>query len=118
MTCSCGCTAPHKIARRQTADSIRLDLWSDGSVTSGIGIPLPGIGTARSSFEADRDLAAGWLACAEIELYDASEVTRLVRSARRAVRQRSDSPRAAMLNYFAGRSIRTLKAGTFRWENR
>lgn len=116
--CSCGCSAAHKIARRQTADGIRLDLWSDGGVTSGMGFSVRGIGVARSNFEMELNVKAGWLAFAEIELYDSGEVSRLIQSARRAVRQRCDMPREAMLRYFRGERIRTMKAGrTFRWES-
>jgi len=114
--CSCGSVAAHKIARRQTADGIRLDLWSDGTITSGMGFMLQGLGAARSDYEAERDVEAGWLLFAEVELYDGAEVARLAKCARKAVRQRSDSPREAMLRYFRGERVRTMKAGrTFRW---
>ena len=114
--CSCGCTGAHRIARRETADGIRLDLWSDGTVNSGMGFAVPGVGAARSDYEAELDVAAGWLAFAEVALYDAAEVSRLVRCARRAMRQRSEHPREAMQRYFRGQRIRPLKAGrTFMW---
>lgn len=114
--CPCGCSAAHKIAHRQTADGIRVTLWSDGTVTSGMGFCIRGIGAARSNYEAEKDVEAGWLAFAEIELYDLAEVSRLVRAARKAVRQRSDTPQEAMIRYYRGENIRTMKAGrTFRW---
>lgn len=81
-----------------------------------MGFALPGVGVARSSFEAERDLKAGWLLFAEIELYDGQEVPRLAKAARKAVRQHCDTPKEAMLRYFRGERLRTMKAGrTFRW---
>lgn len=114
--CPCGSKTAHRIARRDTADGIRIDLWSDGTVTSGMGFQIPGVGVSRSNFEIARDVEAGWLAFGEVELYDAAEISRLIAAARRAIRQRCDAPRAAMLRYFSGYHLRPLKGGTtFEW---
>jgi hypothetical protein len=36
--CSCGETAPHVIARRETADGIAIQIWHDGAVTGRHGL--------------------------------------------------------------------------------
>lgn len=114
--CPCGTSGAHRIARRLTYDGKQVELWSDGCVTADMGFGIRGIGTARSDYECSLDVKAGWLAFGEIELYDGREVSRLVQCARRAVRQRCEIPRTAMLRYFRGERIRTMKAGrTFQW---
>ena len=47
MTCSCGTTSAHEIARRTTSDGVVLLFWSDGLVTGRVGHYLPGIGAKR-----------------------------------------------------------------------
>jgi hypothetical protein len=45
--CSCGEREHHPIAQRSTADGIRVVLWSDGSVTGGMGAGLHGVPIRR-----------------------------------------------------------------------
>jgi hypothetical protein len=114
--CSCGSAIPHKIVRRRTADDKEVSLWSDGQVTAGIGFCIRSIGVSHSDHECSLNVEAGWLVFGEIELYDGAEVARLVKCARRAVRQKLEIPRIAMIKYFQGKRLRTMKAGrTFRW---
>lgn len=105
-----------RLARRKTFDGYIVELHDDGQVTGAMGAVIPGVGLAQSAWARDRDVEAGWLALGDVCLYDMSEVARLVLSARKAVRQRSDAPLRAMRLYFAGKRIQTLKSGaTFRW---
>lgn len=109
--CSCGVKKDHVMATRKTADDKVVKLWSDGGVTSALGTCLPGIGTAKSAFETKKNVEAGWLAFAEVELYDFSEVSALVKAARRAVRNRFLDPRDYMLRSMKGEKFRVGKHG-------
>lgn len=114
--CSCGCSQIHKVARRETSDGVTLQLWSDGSVTYALGIYIKGTKSARTSYQSSKNLEAGHLLFSVVELYDFKEVPQLLKSARKAVRQKSDSPYRAMVNYFNGRKIKSLDSGkTFCW---
>jgi hypothetical protein len=42
--CSCGCTEPHVIARRKSADDYTLKVWADGDVTFFFGHYIRGFG--------------------------------------------------------------------------
>lgn len=68
------------IATRKTADDIVVQLWSDGAITTGMGTVVGQ--EARSEEKLSLYLAAGWLVMGEVELYDASEVKRLLLAAR------------------------------------
>jgi hypothetical protein len=85
VKCSCGKTEAHEIARRQMADGVDVLLYSDGDVTTRMGIYPKGVGRARSG--ASGALRAGHLVMEEVCLYDWVEVGRLVHAARRAVEQ-------------------------------
>jgi len=84
-TCSCGETAPHVIARRETADGIAVQIWHDGAVTGRHGRALPGIPVARprTAEAIERERSAARLLADEISLYDLAEVPRLYECARR-----------------------------------
>jgi|GEM_PF-3363302 hypothetical protein len=75
-------TEPNVIARRATADGKHVCLWSDGYLTWALGFFIKGAAKPRT--EAGRDLAtrAGWLVLGDVELYEASEITNLVKAAR------------------------------------
>ena len=76
--CACGDHAPHVTATRTCADGGRVELWSDGSVTSGCYYVVRGR-------RATAPLAAALTACAVLRawvaLYSAAEVEPLYRRA-------------------------------------
>jgi hypothetical protein len=80
--CSCGDRRAHVIARRSTADGKHVALWSDGSLTWALGVAVRGSANPRTPEARQRALAAGWLVLGDVELYDADEVSGLVRAAR------------------------------------
>ncbi len=47
LSCSCGNTDPHTIARRRTVEDIDLAFWSDGQLTGRFGHYLLEIGRKR-----------------------------------------------------------------------
>lgn len=77
-TCTCGDAAPHVTATRASFDGGRVELWSDGSVTSGFAYVVRGR-------RAPAPLAAALTACdvlrAWAPLYAAAEVEALYRGA-------------------------------------
>lgn len=107
-------TEPTIIARRSTIDGKHVLLWSDGLVTWAMGYRITGVGAARSDFECSLDLEAGWLVMGEACVYESAEIARLVKAARKAVRQSSCIPLVAMRHYFRGDRLRTSRR-TFRW---
>lgn len=76
------------IARRRTADSVGVCLWSDGAISGVLGFKLPGVPMRRprTAEARDRALCAGWLLLGEVELWDLSEVPALYRAAEKAAR--------------------------------
>lgn len=84
--CTCGCTEAHRIATRTTADGIFAVLWSDGMVTSALGLALRGVPMVRPrTAEAfQRALRAGWAFMGRVELFDASEIGGLYQQCRAA----------------------------------
>lgn len=80
--CMCGETKDHIIARRSTADGKHVALWSTGELTWALGFLVRGSARPRTDEQRERALAAGWRVMAEVELYDADEVSALVRAAR------------------------------------
>lgn len=72
MICSCGESKSHVIARRLTSDGLRVQLWSDGSISGGFGA-LPGV-PSRVPRDRDTALAAGWMFLGWVELYDREEI--------------------------------------------
>lgn len=111
ITCSCGTHENHEVARRTTLDGKRVVLWSDGLVTGAMGWGIKGVGAARTAYETSKNIEAGWLAFDEIDLYEYTDVGRLVRSARAAVRQASQEPRRYMRAKMAGATFKAVKRG-------
>ena len=78
IPCTCGDHSPHVTATRTCADGGRVELWSDGSVTSGHQYVVRGRRAAAP-------LAAALTACAVLRgwapLYSAAEVEPLYRRA-------------------------------------
>lgn len=85
LTCPCGETAAHVIARRETADGIAVQIWHDGAVTGRHGRALPGVPVARprTPGAVERERGAARLLADEVSLYDLAEVPRLYECARR-----------------------------------
>lgn len=72
------------IARRKTYDDKAIALWSDGSLTwGGIGRTIEGSPNAKTPAAKDAALKAGWLVLGEVEVYDAEDVPRLIKVARK-----------------------------------
>lgn len=100
LTCGCGNPKPHRLAARETSDGKRVELWSTGAVTGGMGFALDGVPIARPRSAEARTVAlrAGWLLIGEVELWDRAEVPALYAACRR-VAARGGEPgdvRAAM----------------------
>lgn len=72
-------------ARRTTADGKHVCLWTDGSLTWALGYAIRGAWFQPKPENRDRAMRAGWLVLGDVEAYDASEVSDLVRAARWAV---------------------------------
>lgn len=70
-------------ARRRTYDNQLIVLWADGDITRGI------TGTLISRRV---PMAAAWLVMDELCLYDYSEVKGLIKTARRAIKQKRLAP--------------------------
>lgn len=109
--CSCGCAETHEVARRTTADGKLVVLWSDGLVTGFLGFRVRGVGASRSTYEAGKDMEAGWLMLDEVCLYDFAEVGALVHAARRSVRQRLLPAAEFMRRTLGGERFRTVRRG-------
>lgn len=84
-SCTCGNDQPHIVARRRTADDVAVEIWHDGAITGRAGRALPNVPIARPRTEAGRlvAVAAASLVAGEIELYEVTEVPRLVACAKR-----------------------------------
>ena len=97
--CSCGCTEPHQIARRTTADGVRLAVWSDGAVTLAVGIYLRGLGIPRSAWARATRARAVRLVMGDLEMFDATEIPPLVKAAEATYRHTwsSDHDRRAFV---------------------
>lgn len=83
--CSCGESAPHVIAKRETADGIGVWIWHDGAITGRHGRALPGVTIVRprtaKAFESARIAAS--LISGDVEMYDCAELPRLYACARK-----------------------------------
>lgn len=85
---------PIVIASRNTADNYPVQLWDDGSVTYGrLSTYVRGAGVAKTAEAVNLNIMAGWLVIGDVSLYDVSELSQLVRAARRVVRS-GDSGKA------------------------
>lgn len=82
--CSCGCSALHVIARRETADGRALTILSDGSILAGptkLSPALRGLGAPRSNYTAGKRAAAVALVLDDLGLYDFAEVATAIKIA-------------------------------------
>lgn len=70
------------IARRSTFDGKHVCLWSDGTLTWGLGYVIKGSANPRNRAQSEQALAAGWLVLGDVEIYDADEVSTLIAAAR------------------------------------
>jgi hypothetical protein len=85
IACSCGESSAHVIARRMTADRVAVEIWHDGAITGRLGRGIPGVPISRPRSAASLLLskAAAALVVGEVELYDVSDLPRLVSCARK-----------------------------------
>lgn len=78
--CSCGCREPHEVMRRVTDDGYTVLFWSDGSVTSRVGVyavhPPRSLDTTVAALRANREAAR------DVCLYAWREVVDFVRALR------------------------------------
>jgi len=86
MSCSCGNTDQHVIARRQTADGYEVNLWENGAITGAMGIGFRSVPLSRPKTQeaVDRALTLGHLLMGDVELYDATDLPALHTAAKRA----------------------------------
>ena len=84
-TCTCGETEPHVVARRETTDGLRVELWDNGAVTGGYGYALDGIPIARPRTAEGLFLAraAGWFFVGWVEWYERAEIAELYAACRK-----------------------------------
>jgi hypothetical protein len=82
MTCTCGNTKPHTIAKRTTSDGDHVYLWNDGVLTWALGRYIEGGMRPRNAEQTTKAMAVGWLVLGEVNLYDAEEVSELIAAAR------------------------------------
>lgn len=106
-----------RIARGKTFDDKSVVLWENGHVTLALGHCLPGVGVSHSAYEQRLDVEAGWIVIGEAGLYNGNELSKLVKAARKAVRQRFDQPLRATRLIMAGKKIQVIKNGVFEWRD-
>lgn len=81
--CTCGCSAAHILARRQTFDGWPVHLWSDGGITYGtLRQPVKGTGISINGWSQQADLTAGWALMGEVSMLDHDELPKAVRRLR------------------------------------
>ena len=93
-TCSCGNPEPHIVARRTTADSTILCLWSDGDVTLRLGFVLKGLGRGRSGYADRCNALAARVVFDDACLLTVPEFTASLKLARKLARQSGWTPEA------------------------
>lgn len=108
MTCTCGKTDDHVVARRMSADGVHLELWSTGEITGRLGLYPPGLGRARSHSR----FRAAALAWDDVCLYDWAEIGALVKAARKALEQVSLPRHVAMRRLMLGERMYPGKRGS------
>lgn len=69
--CTCGQAATHVIAKRATLDGVTVALWSDGAITSRMGLYVRH--GARTAVAVGLRVAAGWRAMEWATIYDFEE---------------------------------------------
>lgn len=85
--CTCGNQSAHAVARRRTADDKIVLLWDDGSLTGALGTVIRGSANPRTEAQRTEARRVGWLVLGEVSLYDADEITPLIKAARALVRR-------------------------------
>jgi hypothetical protein len=87
--CSCGCSAPHIIFSRRTADNVLVQGWSDGYLTTTI------IGQVVA-----RSLPTNllWILADEIGLYEKADLRSRVKGARKALDKHVREPHRTRLS--------------------
>ena len=95
---------PEIMATRSTFDGKTVQLWTDGSVTFGqLCTYVRGSGVATSPEGIRANVAACWLLAGEVAIYDADELPKAVKAARRAVRTMPELPLTYFREVMAGR---------------
>lgn len=76
VTCSCGDTRDHEVARRSTADGVHVVLWASGAIAGTLGLKLPGVPMRNPSTPEAQQAAvkAGRLLLGECSLWDAADL--------------------------------------------
>lgn len=92
-SCSCGCTEPHKIANRLTADGKTVTVWSDGSLTYALGLYIPKLGKSRDPLRVE----AVRLIVDNIGLLDFAELAVTVKRVQSALSAKKADPWAYAL---------------------
>jgi len=101
--CSCGQADDHVVSRRKTFDDVTVERWHSGAITGSFGIFPPG--TAPSKWAHRRQVVAD-LVWERVCLFTWAELPKLIRTARRAVRQRSLDPSAYLWRSLDGEKFR------------
>lgn len=113
MTCSCGESGHHVIARRVTADGKHVLAWDDGTLTWALGYAIRGSANPRTPEGRERARRAAWLVLEDVCLFNADEVPALVKAARWAAE--SGSGRAGMWGRLRGPKRGTVAGLVPRW---
>lgn len=71
------------LTRRKTSDGISIQLWTDGTLTAGLGVVIKGSPNARTPDQVKAALAIGRLVMGDVELYERDEVPTLIAAARK-----------------------------------
>ncbi len=84
MTCSCGETSPHIVARRLTFDGIGIAVLHDGAITGRFGTALEGVPVTRPRTRKATELArrTGALFAGEVEIHNYSDLGVLYQACR------------------------------------
>ena len=93
--CSCGNDDRHVVGKRITGDGKRILLWSDGIVTTRLGLAPCGIGVPRWRHIRAQAVAANWLI--DFGLYDWHELPVVIREHRTALRRHCDRDTALLI---------------------
>lgn len=112
--CTCGCTELHAIATRETADGVRLRIWSDGAITHAVpgDTYVRGIGRGGSAYTRERNRRAALDVIDNISLFDLAEIRTLVHAAREEQKHShdSDATRRAQIVRVASRRCKNRAA--------
>lgn len=82
LLCSCGCTEPHVIAKREAFDGVRLSIWSDGAITHAVtSAYLRGLGARRSNWGRRARVRAVRLMMDDFAVFTAAEIPTVIKIA-------------------------------------